>query len=600
MKRRPLSPTCAALALLILSSVGRAAIPTPEQLLPANTTELVVISDLNRLEQTWTQTQLARLLADPAMKPFLDEVWPTTKNHNYLVETMGASWSTIKAAAGGDMGWGLALLNDKEVAHILTLDMVGRPEGARALYKEVGDKLQAQGAKFDQRTYEGMSLIVAELPQNRLILYGVKDTILVATDHWAALQGVMARFNGRANDSLANQLAHQKVRQRSQPLPGESPLLRWYYEPVARVEAQMIFQPELKKVKGDNLAQCLRKEGVDAIKGVGGTVAFVSNGTDMLARGAAYAPPPFRGAMRMARLPNETLATPEPWVPADLSAWVTVSLDLVNALDTFDTLFERLADEDPGTYKEILDSLKNDPDGPRVDIRKEIFEQLTNRVTLVNDATVPAHEKSERFVIGIPAKDAEAAKIVAKALVKCFEPDKRMSKRVFQGALIWEYTPRQAIAKSRRGTDQAMNVPTIAFSVARGSLFISTHGGLLEKILSNTNRHNLAEASDFQRLMAEMVRLGMGPSSSRFFGRVDLGARTTYEMLRANRLAGVESVYAHILLQMVKLDDEGKRLRVDGSKLPPYSVVTPYLSLIGSYSTTFDDGWSATAVSLKK
>jgi len=131
MKRRPLWPTCAALALLILSSVGRAAIPTPEQLLPANTTELVVISDLNRLEQTWTQTQLARLLADPAMKPFLDEVWPTTKNHNYLVETMGASWSAIKGAAGGDMGRGWAAAVGWGCAALVLAVMVARLASGR-------------------------------------------------------------------------------------------------------------------------------------------------------------------------------------------------------------------------------------------------------------------------------------------------------------------------------------------------------------------------------------------------------------------------------------------------------------------------------------
>src|SRR5260370_25654746 len=143
MMCRKFRPTWAALALLALGSAVRAAAPTPEQLLPASTTEFVAISDLSRLEQSWTQTQLAKLLADPAMKPFIDEVAASTKGGNYLVETMGLSWGTIKAAAGCQLGWGLVLINnDKEVAHVLTLDMVARRNGADASYKEIGKSLQ--------------------------------------------------------------------------------------------------------------------------------------------------------------------------------------------------------------------------------------------------------------------------------------------------------------------------------------------------------------------------------------------------------------------------------------------------------------------------
>ena len=445
-----------------------------------------------------------------------------------------------------------------------------------------------------------MSLVVADLPKGKQIFYGFKDNAMVATDHFGVLSGILARWNGTANDSLANQQPYQKVRERSKPLPGETPLIRWYYEPIARVEAQMIFQPELRKVRGDNVVQMLRKEGVDAVKGVGGTFAFVSNGTDMLARLAAYAPPPFKGAMRMARLPNETLAVPEPWVPADVSAWATASIDMPNALDAFDTLFERLADEDPGTFKDILKRLKEDKDGPQVDVRHEIFEQLTNRLTLINDATLPSQEKSERFLIGLSIKDAAAEKIVANAMRKCFENDKRIESRNFQSVRIWEYRPRPGGGKLKTGTPAPLVVPKIAFTVARGNLFIATHGDLLEKVLTPGNGPSLATAPDFQASMSEMARLGMGPSSTRFFGRVQIGARTTYEMMRNNHLAGVESIYAQILLQLVKRDDDGQRLKVDASKLPPYSQVAPFLGLVGSFTTTYDDGWSATAVSLKK
>src|SRR5262245_1995681 len=169
------------LVVVMLASLNRvqAAPPAPEKLLPASTTGFVAISDLTKLEQTWNQTLTARLLADPAMKPFLDEVFPSTKGSNYLLDTIGCSWSTVRNACGGDLGWGLVLASPTEVAHVLTLDMTGRHDGAHAFFMEIGTKLQAQGATLTRRTIEDMSCVVAELPKNRQIIYGIKDNVMV-------------------------------------------------------------------------------------------------------------------------------------------------------------------------------------------------------------------------------------------------------------------------------------------------------------------------------------------------------------------------------------------------------------------------------------
>jgi hypothetical protein len=587
--------------LLLVTPLARcgAAAPPPEELLPASTTGFVAISNLQKLQHSWMQTQLFKLLNDSAFKPFVDDTIPKTKGGNYLLDTIGVSWDTVRNAAGGELGWGVVLANPREAAHVLTLDMTGRQAQGESFFREIGKKLQEQGGRLEgPRKLDGFSMIVAEMPNNKPIIYGIKDNIMICTDHFGTLQGILARMNGSANNTLAGQLPYQVVRRRCRPQPDETPYIRWYFVPVTRAEVQLILQPELRKVRGDNLVQVLRKEGVDAIQGVGGTIAMACNGTDMLLRGSSYAPQPFKNAMRMAKLPNETHPAPEPWVPADVSAWATVSLDLVNAFDGFETVFERLADEDPGTFKDIMNSLKTDPNGPMVDVRKEIFEQLSNRITFINDAVLPITVKSERFLVGVPVKDDAAVKILTDALRKCFEPDKRFTARKFQDAVIWEYRPRPP--KAKPGKQPPVQMPTISLVVAKKVLFISTHVDFLEKVLTQGEQPGLAVSPEYQNFMREMVRLGMGPSSSRFFGRLEEGARTTYEMMRAGQLAKVESVYAQILLQLVKMDEEGKRLRVDVSKLPPYERITPYLDLIGSYSTTFDDGWSVVAVAVKR
>src|SRR5438105_3804131 len=125
-------------AVVALACLGRAAAapPSPEQLLPASTAGFVAISDLTKLEQTWQQTQLAKLMADPVMKPFLDDVFPNMKGGNYLLDIIGLSWDTVRNAGSGDLGWGLILASPTEVSHVLTLDMNGRNAAANVFFTE--------------------------------------------------------------------------------------------------------------------------------------------------------------------------------------------------------------------------------------------------------------------------------------------------------------------------------------------------------------------------------------------------------------------------------------------------------------------------------
>ena len=585
----------AAVLLVMLGAAG-AAPPTPEQLFPATTTEFVAITDPTRMAADWQQTQFAQLMRDPAMRPFLSELGQTTKGFNFLLDTIGADFELVKAAAGGDLGWAVVLAAPDRVAHVLTLDMTGHTAGAQKLLTEMSKKLGEKGGRGSQRTIDGMTAVVVDLPLNRQIVYGVKDTLLVITDDLGTLQGMLQRWAGAATNSLANVPSFQLVMRRSRPLPGESALIRFYMEPVARMEATMIYFPEMKKVKGDNLCQSLRREGIDGIKGVGGVVAFQSNGTDMLVRMAAHAPQPFRAALRLAKLPNEAPINPDAWVPADLSAYATFGFDMLNAYDCFGPLFERLADEPAGTFAEIMRRVKEDKDGPQVDVRQEIMAQLQNRVTLINDATRPIGEKSERFLIAVPARSAAAEQVLVQSMRKCFEADRRFKNREVNGVQVWEF---QARGKKGKDGKHEPTAGSTTIAVARGQLFISTHGSLVERVLAG-NEPNLGQAADYQHFMRELTRLGMGPSSMRSFLRLDVGVEATYEMMRQSKLDRADSVYALGLLKLLKADEAGKKMKADVSKLPSYDHVSKYLGLCGSYTTTDEEGWTAVGTILKK
>lgn len=573
-----------------------AAPPLPEDLFPATTTEFVAIRDVNRMTDSWQLTQFARLLHDPLLEPFLNDLYGHTKGFNFLLDTIGCDFNLVKDAAGGEMGWGVVLVSPTEVSHLLTLDISGRIPQAQALLNEIAQQLQRKGARWDRRTLDGgMQAIVAQLPNRVQLVYGLKDSLLVISDHLPTVQGLLARWVGTVTNRLSNVPAFQAIRRKSKPLPGETEMIRFYFEPTTRMEALMIYFPEMKKVKGDNLVQVMRKEGVDGIKGVGGVIAFRSNATDMLIRVSTHSPNPFTGAMRMARFPNVAPVTPDEWVPAELSGYLTFGLDLVNAFDSFDTFFERVTDEPPGTFKAIMDSVRDDKDGPQVDIRRDIIGRLQPRVTLINDAVLPAAPKCERYLVGIPAQSAEDEAILREAVRKCFETDRRFKAKPFGDITVWEYQAR--VKQRKNGKPAKVDVPGLCIAVTRGHLFIATHFGLLEKVLTNSQK--LADTPDYQRMMQELARLGMGPSSFRGFLRTDVAAQATYEMMQSNQVDRVASVYGWLLTKVLKDTDTG-RMRADGRKLPPYPSITKYLAPAGAFGRDDGDGWTFVGVVLDK
>lgn len=601
MSRNLTSGWCFLPALLLLACLegAMAATPTPEQLMPANTTEFVAVSDLARMERGWLQTRYGRMVNDPALKPFITHLTPAVKSSNYLVSTIGISWDAVRASCSGELGWGMVPIEDKEVAHILTMDLANRGQQAKVLQDEMIKALQKQGARFETRQIDGVQALVVELPKQKQIVYSIKDGVLIVTDHLPTFQGILARWNGQANNSLANHKPYQVIQERCKPKQGEQPsVARWYFDVMNRFRTQLIFDKNLRKVKGDNFMEVLSQQGFDAVKGAGGAINFAENGLDIIVRGSAYGPPPYRSSMRMAKFENATPLNPEPWVPDDVYSVVTLNIDLANAFDAFDTLFERLAGEPAGVFKETMEFLAKDKHGPQVDLRKEIFQNLENRVTVINDAVQPVSAKSERFLVGTPIKGGpDAEKEVAEALKRCFETDKQFKKIEIAGQTVWQYHERV-----RKGKNQPrVQVASIVFAVSNHNLYIATHAEILEKVLLHKNQAGMARSQDYQQAMLKLAKdLNFGPAFSRSFVRVGESARNTYEMTRANKLVEAESLYAWVLTKVLRTDENGNKVWFNGGLLPEYGHIERYLGNVAVASVAHEDGWSATAIVMPK
>ena len=80
------------------------------------------------------------------------------------------------------------------------------------------------------------------------------------------------------------------------------------------------------------------------------------------------------------RLLKRESVPPESWVPADCSSYVTLHVDLKKSLPALKSAIDEVVDS-AGFVDDVIDSYRDDRAGPRVDLRKDLFAWLGDRVS---------------------------------------------------------------------------------------------------------------------------------------------------------------------------------------------------------------------------
>ena len=391
------------------SAVGAAAGRPCETLLPDTTEGFIAISNIDVLSEHWNKTQLGHLMAEPVMKPCtkdirrqLDERWSN------IHERLGLSLDDLKGVPGGDVGLGLIAPAPGTAALAIVADVTGKlPQANEALQKATATQLQ-RGAKRSEIRVPGCpdAVIRFDLPvpedekeagqstlrgsakseaakaagkttagspaADRQAFYCLTGNLLCATDNFEVLKGILARASGNQNGSLADRKGFQTVMQRCNKDRGEGqPQIRWFLCPLGYAEAARAATPADRRRKGKSVLEVLRNQGVGAVKGVGGYLDFAAEGYEMVHRTAVYAPLPYEKSMKMLVLPNGDDLAPQPWVPRDIATYTTLYFDIANAFEHFGSLFDELFGEgERGAWEDIKQSLKDDPSGPQIDLRR--------------------------------------------------------------------------------------------------------------------------------------------------------------------------------------------------------------------------------------
>ncbi|MBI2823626.1 MAG: hypothetical protein HYX69_02920 [Planctomycetia bacterium] len=626
-----------AVALSVLGGFGTAvaAVPPGDTLFPNSTRAFVSVVNVAKLVENWEKTQLYQLFEDPVMKPFtedlrrqLDEKW--LENH----EKIGLSIDDLQGIASGELSGGLVTAASGKTSVVVLVDVTGHEEKANEALKKADENLIKEGAKKTHKDLVGTRLTIYSLAakdrtEPRQIAYFMADGVLGASDGIDALGEILARIDGKHKDTLSSSGPYQAVMNRLAAAAGTlAPDVRWYIEPLALVEFRAANdEKKLKNVK------MLRNQGFGAVQAVGGYVNLSVGEYEVLHRTAVYAPKPWEKAMNMLALPNATPPAPPEWVPRDLVTYTSVNWEIKTAFEKFSTLFDELFGEgSEGVFEETIESVRDDPNGPGIDIRKDLVGHLGNRAVVVTDYKLPITTSSERFVFAAETINEPA---LAAAVQKSLETDPNVIKRVFGDHIIWEMKSEEdALAEvvvehpdivnvstggsggsaalgggdggkeskpagklpGRLGEEgeAPVKLPNSAVAVAKGHLFVSSHVDFLEKILGGIAEHERLENDvDFQRVNEELKKLGATEVCVRNYTRADEQFRITYDLFKTGKLPESETVFAQIIRSTQEEQPEGtaRKPKLDGSKLPDYQVARRYLGIGGTYAATEENGW---------
>ena len=138
-------PLAAVWVGLVLASATARAAPPSDSLLPAATKGYVSIPQVQALADSFRQTQLGRLLDDPLMKPFGDDIRRQIKQKwSQSHSKLGLSLEDLEGIATGELSLAVVAIPRGRAALAVLVDVSGKEDEARATLAKVEAELKKQ------------------------------------------------------------------------------------------------------------------------------------------------------------------------------------------------------------------------------------------------------------------------------------------------------------------------------------------------------------------------------------------------------------------------------------------------------------------------
>ena len=611
----------ATLVLTVVPALGQDKPLPAAKLFPADTQALLSLPNSEAFLAAWNETQLGKLAEDPQLKDF----W-TTQHKEIQDRFSEAGWQLnleiddIKEISGGQtsLGWILRTAEaNKPFSIAMIIDVVNRSVPTESFLKRVDTELKAKNAVANTLTVSGVKVFQYTLPKvagdtrAHEAFYCLSKDQLLATDDLLTMNELLAAQVGSKKDSLADSELYTQV-QAKIPNEGDHPEIEYFVRPIGF--AKLLRSISGKPIKNQaDILLILDREGFGDLECLAGNVQISTDTFDFFHHGYLIAKQPPAKAVQILDFPNlQKLEAPE-WISKETASVLSFSWNIKDAFPKFQTIVDALVG--PGTFEGMIEGIRDDPQGPQIDIFKEVLPYLSTELYVVTEIVKPISPDSKQSLVVLRLNDPSLK--LPKVLDRYGkgEPD---SKPIdFEGTRIWSFEnkPETEIELDFGGGKDTKKKPDEeeplldkwAITIfGEYFIFASDVETIKEAIRRGKNpamKSLFEKESDVAKVVEMLGDVDGGEGKSMVqITRSDRAFEMQYELFRQGLLPQSRSMMATIMDKILKPKNGGQPQvqKVNGANLPPFANIQHYFTASGGVVRTEKDGWSVQSFIMKK
>ena len=588
----------AALSGLVPESVATGE-SSPAEWIPASAVAFVATGDVRSVNERWQSTQLSKAWQHEAMRPFRDN-WRTAREGTggESVVWYGLTWDDLTKVADGAAALAIAPAANDAVGSILLVHVGGNRDAARSALNNLFTRMEKAGADRRDDQLQGGSLTSLTLPGDDDKSPAIErycfldDRILIIADQRSLLEGALSLRGGSSQNSLAKHPGYQAVRKRvREAMNDRTEDLTWYVTPIQY--SDLLVKAGITQANED--WQMLRPLGYEVFQAIGGGVCLTGDGRELESVTAVYAPGKLQKAAQWFSLkPLADIALPD-WIPDNVATATQWSWDYPAAFSAYGYWFDhKYAEGEEGVFDDVLLDILEEPDGPQIDVRKELIQQLSTPTTMATFSPETDLSAGSQ-VVAMPVADSAT---VERAVRRMLEGDPDVQPQSLGERTAWVF---RNLADEQRATDAepasmlGPDLSGVAIVVAQDSLFSASDAEVLRQVVENKSPP-ANEVQELVRIRNEIQQRAAGPIVGWRVSQPRRGWRGWYESLRGGTLPTSDSIPGALLdLILPAAPDSGEETarapRVDFTLLPEVSALEPYLLPMGFWAEATEDGW---------
>ncbi|WP_149752801.1 membrane or secreted protein [Rubripirellula obstinata] len=611
------------------------------KLLPDTVAGLVRVPDVPAFCEAFKTTNIGRLLEDPSMQPFIESQRERAKSYfESLNNKIGVKLDDIYHISSGEavLAW-LRFDNDRRrpFAVVAVADVRGRKKESLDAIEKIDADLKAGGWNRTDKTFRDETIRVYNIKPKpgqlkvEQIAICLNDVRIIASDRESVVTDLLDAVAGQPKGPSISQLGLFKTvltrsaRAIRQPATadGGTIAMEWFARPF---QMGRIVRESINIDRGTQLdiLKLLEDQGFDAVLAAGGIAVMAGKEFDLIHKGFVLAPPTtnkpskYENAARMLQFDNEPLATIPDWIGDNVASLTRINVKIEEAFWAAESLVNDALDDE--LFREVIDGIRDDEDGPQIDIANNVLPNLDNRILMLTDNTQPVQIDSERLLVAIRIKNGT---VIRDSIRKAMEAEPDASKMEGPtGVEIWRVQKGEAeddfgadLFDDFEETDEddvdaapplldhwAIALVQQGPSSDAPYLMFSSHPELLvetAKRIMEGAPAGLANVANVQRVFDSMQALGADSVAYDRIARMELSLRAKYQLLRRGELKDSDSIVASLMRRIVEKQDDGQPDPLNARKLPPLKDIEQYMPEYGSFFETTEDGWALTGFFLK-